>query len=130
MDCGAEYANYCADLTRTIPVSGKFSKRQKAVYNEVLHVHNEAKKIMKAGMVLNEFNQEVGKIMEASLIKLQLLGQSRCQETKQAPTAVQKIFSARHGSLFGARRTRCGQSLQALESGCCTDLRAGHLYPR
>jgi Xaa-Pro aminopeptidase len=70
MDCGAEYGNYCADLTRTIPVNGRFSKRQKAVYNAVLRVHNEAKKMMKAGMVLNDFNMAVGNIMEKELIGL------------------------------------------------------------
>lgn len=73
MDFGAEYANYAADLTRTIPVNGKFSARQKEVYNVVLRVMNEAKKMLKPGIILSEYNLAVGKIMEEELIKLNLL---------------------------------------------------------
>jgi Xaa-Pro aminopeptidase len=73
MDFGAEYANYAADLTRTIPVNGKFSARQKEVYNAVLRVMNEAKKMLKPGIILSEYNLAVGKIMEEELIKLNLL---------------------------------------------------------
>jgi Xaa-Pro aminopeptidase len=73
MDFGAEYANYAADLTRTIPVNGKFSVRQKEVYNAVLRVMIEAKKMLKPGIILSEYNLAVGKIMEEELIKLNLL---------------------------------------------------------
>ncbi len=55
MDFGAEYGNYCADLTRTIPVNGKFTKRQKEVYNAVLDVHNFAKKILKPGISIIDY---------------------------------------------------------------------------
>src|SRR5687768_16364955 len=50
MDFGAEYGGYCADLTRTVPANGKFSKRQKEVYNGCLHLHNYAKRILKPGI--------------------------------------------------------------------------------
>jgi Xaa-Pro aminopeptidase len=50
MDFGAEYGCYCADLTRTIPVNGKFTRRQKAVYNACLNIHNYAKSILKPGI--------------------------------------------------------------------------------
>lgn len=73
MDFGAEYANYASDLTRTIPVNGKYSDRQKAVYNSVLHVMQEATKMLRPGTLFKEYNKEVGKIMEAELIKLGLL---------------------------------------------------------
>ena len=73
MDFGAEYANYASDLTRTVPVNGKFSKRQKSVYNSVLHVMKEATKMLVPGTVFKEYNIEVGKIMESELIKLGLL---------------------------------------------------------
>jgi Xaa-Pro aminopeptidase len=63
MDVGAEYANYSSDLTRCYPVSGKFTKRQKDVYNAVLHVKNEATKLLSPGVLLNEYHVEVGKIM-------------------------------------------------------------------
>ena len=73
MDFGAEYANYASDLTRTVPVNGRFSKRQKAVYNSVLHVMKEATKMLAPGTIFKEYNQEVGRIMESELIKLGLL---------------------------------------------------------
>jgi len=73
MDFGAEYANYASDLTRTVPVNGKFSDRQKAVYNSVLHVMKEATKMLVPGTIFKEYNKEVGEIMEVELIKLGLL---------------------------------------------------------
>lgn len=72
MDFGAEYANYCADLTRTIPVSGRFSERQKQVYNACLRVHREACNIMKPGITLAELNEQVAKVVEGELIGLGL----------------------------------------------------------
>ncbi len=60
MDFGAEYGNYCADLTRTIPVSGKFTRRQKTVYNACLHLHRYAASILKPGITLAEYTEKVG----------------------------------------------------------------------
>src|ERR1043165_1649052 len=73
MDCAAEYGLYNADLTRTVPVSGKFTARQKSVYNAVLRVHRAAAAMMRPSTVLNELNNAVGKLMEEELIKLRLL---------------------------------------------------------
>lgn len=73
MDFGAEYANYAADLTRTIPANGKFTQRQKDVYNAVLRVMKQAKNMLKPGAILADYNKEVGKIMESELIGLGLL---------------------------------------------------------
>ena len=73
MDFGAEYANYASDLTRTIPVNGKFSDRQKSVYNSVLHVMKEATKMLTPGTIFKQYNKEIGNIMESELIKLGLL---------------------------------------------------------
>ena len=73
MDFGAEYANYASDLTRTVPVNGRFTKRQKAVYNSVLHVMKEATKMLVPGTMFKEYNKEVGEVMESELIKLGLL---------------------------------------------------------
>ncbi len=96
MDCGAEYANYCADLTRTIPVNGRFSKRQKEVYNAVLRVHNEAKKMMKAGMVLNDFNRAVEVIMEKELVDLKLLKLADVKKQDKNNPLLKKYFP--HGT--------------------------------
>lgn len=73
MDFGAEYANYAADLTRTIPADGKFTQRQKDVYNAVLRVMKQAKTMLKPGAILTDYNKEVGNIMETELIGLGLL---------------------------------------------------------
>ena len=73
MDFGAEYANYASDLTRTIPVNGRFSKRQKDVYKSVLHVMKEATKMLQPGVYLKDYEIEVGKIMQHELIKLGLI---------------------------------------------------------
>lgn len=73
LDVGAEYANYNADLTRSIPVSGKFSKRQKEVYNAVLRIQRAAMKLLKAGVVYFDYHKEVQKITESELIKLKLI---------------------------------------------------------
>ncbi|MEE2931643.1 MAG: aminopeptidase P N-terminal domain-containing protein [Bacteroidota bacterium] len=73
MDFGAEYANYAADMTRTIPVNGRFSCRQKNVYNAVLHVMKEAIKMLVPGVLLKNYSAEVAKIMQQELISLKLL---------------------------------------------------------
>ena len=73
MDFGAEYANYNADLSRSIPVNGRFNKRQKDVYQAVLIVMKEAKTMLNPGVVWDEYHKEVGKIMESQLIKLGLI---------------------------------------------------------
>ncbi len=73
IDFGAEYANYAADVTRTVPVNGKFSKRQKQVYKAVLKVQKAAIKLLKPGKTLDDFSREVGGVMEAELIRLKLL---------------------------------------------------------
>ena len=60
MDFGANYGNYCADLTRSIPVNGKFSPRQKEVYNGCLQLHNYAKSILKPGITIKDYTDKVG----------------------------------------------------------------------
>ncbi len=73
MDVAAEYANYKSDMTRTIPVDGKFTKRHLDVYNAVLNVKNEATNILRPGITINDYHKEVGKIMESELLKIRLL---------------------------------------------------------
>ncbi|WP_207424477.1 aminopeptidase P family protein [Desertivirga brevis] len=82
-DFAAEYANYNADLSRSIPVNGRFTQRQKDVYNAVLRVFKEAKKMLVPGTIWNEYHTEVGKIMESELIGLGLL--NKFEVEKQDP---------------------------------------------
>ncbi|MFA6944345.1 MAG: aminopeptidase P family protein [Pedobacter sp.] len=72
-DFGAEYANYNADMSRSVPVSQRFNKRQKEVYNAVLRIMKEAKKLLLPGTIWNEYHDEVGKVVEYELIQLGLL---------------------------------------------------------
>lgn len=73
MDFGAEYGGYCADLTRTVPVNGKFTKRQKEVYNACLHLHNYAKSLLKPGITLVDYTDKVGDEATKQFIKIGLL---------------------------------------------------------
>ena len=96
MDVGAEYANYSSDMTRTIPVSGRYSKRQKDIYNAVLRVKKAATKMLIPGTDWKEYHIEVGKLMTYELIGLGLLDKADIQnESKESP-AYKKYFM--HGT--------------------------------
>ncbi|MCU0404236.1 MAG: Xaa-Pro aminopeptidase [Chitinophagaceae bacterium] len=73
MDFGANYGGYCADLTRTIPVNGKFTKRQKEVYDACLHLHNYAKTILKPGISIVDYTNKVGDEATKQFLKIGLL---------------------------------------------------------
>jgi len=96
LDVGAEYANYASDLTRCIPVNGKFTDRQKAVYNSVLHVKTEAEKLLVPGTLMNEYHKEVGALMEAELLKLKLIDQTDIKNQSKDWPAYKKYFM--HGT--------------------------------
>ena len=76
MDFGAEYGGYCADLTRTVPVNGKFTRRQKTVYNSCLHLHNYAKSILKPGITILDYTDKVGEEATQQFLKIGLLRKS------------------------------------------------------
>jgi Xaa-Pro aminopeptidase len=76
MDFGAEYGNYCADLTRTVPVNGKFTKRQKEVYNACLHLHYFAATILKPGISIINYTEKVGDEANKIFQKIGLLSKS------------------------------------------------------
>lgn len=96
MDVGAEYANYSSDMTRTIPVSRKFTKRQKEVYNAVLRVKNAATKLLVPGTIWAEYHKEVGKIMTSELLGLGLLDKADVQNEDPEKPAYKKYFM--HGT--------------------------------
>jgi Xaa-Pro aminopeptidase len=73
MDFGALYGGYAADLTRTIPVNGKFTERQKEVYNACLHLHNYAKSLLKPGISIVEYTEKVGEEATQQFLKIGLL---------------------------------------------------------
>jgi Xaa-Pro aminopeptidase len=96
LDVGAEYANYASDMTRCIPVNGRFSERQKAVYNSVLYVKTEAEKMLVPGTLMPEYHKEVGKLMESELLKLKLIDQTDIKNEDKDWPAYKKYFM--HGT--------------------------------
>jgi len=96
LDTAAEYANYASDLTRCVPVSGKFTKRQKNVYNAVLRVMKAATKMLKDGNTFEKYNKAVGDLMTEELLKLRLLKVSDVRKQNPAWPAYKKYFM--HGT--------------------------------
>ncbi|MEO1055066.1 MAG: aminopeptidase P family protein [Bacteroidota bacterium] len=96
MDVGAEYGNYNADMTRSIPVSGRFTQRQKDVYNAVLRVKREAMKMLTPGNTIPEYHKEVGKVMESELIGLGLIDKTDVKNQDPDMPAYKKYFM--HGT--------------------------------
>ena len=96
MDFGAEYANYASDLTRTVPVSGKFTERQKEVYQAVLTVMKSATAILRPGITLHDYHKRVGEMMTEQLLKLGLLTQAEVDAENPDWPAYKKYFM--HGT--------------------------------
>jgi Xaa-Pro aminopeptidase len=96
LDIGAEYANYASDLSRSVPVSGRFTPRQKDVYNAVLRVQREAMKLLRPGTYMHEYHKEVGNIMQAELLQLGLISKSDISNQNPAWPAYKKYFM--HGT--------------------------------
>ena len=96
MDVGAEYANYSSDMTRTIPVSGRFTDRQKAVYNAVNRVKIEATKMLVPGTFWEQYHVEVGKLMTSELLGLGLIDKADVQNENPDWPAYKKYFM--HGT--------------------------------
>ena len=96
LDVGAEYANYSSDMTRTIPVSGRFNQRQKNIYNAVLNVKNEATKMLIPGTDWKQYHIEVGKLMTSELLSLALIDKNDIQNESQENPAYKKYFM--HGT--------------------------------
>lgn len=96
LDVASVYGNYASDLTRCIPVNGKFSPRQKAIYNSVLRVQKKAIEALKPGVILREFNIEVGRWIESELLELGLLTRHDIEKQNPAWPAYKKYFM--HGT--------------------------------
>lgn len=92
LDFGAEYANYAADLTRTIPVSGQFSPRQREVYDAVARILKAAKTMLVPGMHLEEYNKEVGRLVEHELLVLRLLDKTDIKNQDSTYPAYKRYF--------------------------------------
>jgi len=96
LDVAAEYANYASDLTRCLPVNGKFSARQRKVYDAVLRVQREAMKLLRVGNTLEKLNAEVGEIMQEELVRLRLLKSSDIKKQDPKNSLFKRYFM--HGT--------------------------------
>ena len=96
MDVAAEYANYSSDMTRTIPVNGRFTARQKSVYQAVLNVKNQATKLLVPGTMWDAYHVEVGKLMTSELLGLGLIDKADVQNEDPKWPAYKKYFM--HGT--------------------------------
>jgi len=96
LDVAAEYAYYNADMTRTIPVTGRYSPRQRDVYQAVLRVMRESDQLLRPGVMLKEYEKEIGKVVEAELIQLGLLERSKVDSQDPDKPLYKKYFM--HGT--------------------------------
>lgn len=117
LDVGAEYANYNADMTRTIPVSGKFTKRQKDVYNAVLRVKRAAYKLLRPGTVYFDYHKEVQKVMEGELLKLKLIDKTDIKNQTPERPIVMKYFMHGTGHHLGLDVHDTGNMFDKIKEG-------------
>lgn len=96
LDVGAEYANYSSDMTRTIPVNGRFNERQKQIYNAVLRCKNEAEKLLVAGNNWYDYHKEMGKVYTSELLGLGLIDKADVQNENPDWPAYKKYMM--HGT--------------------------------
>lgn len=117
LDVGAEYGNYNADMTRTIPVNGTFTKRQKDVYNAVLRIKRAAIKLLKPGVLYYDYHKEVQKITEAELIKLKLIDKTDVKNQNPAKPLFMKYFMHGTGHHLGLDVHDTGNMYSKMQTG-------------
>ncbi len=117
LDFGAEYANYSSDLTRCIPVNGKFSPRQKEVYNAVLRVHYQAVNMLKPGIMIGEYQLAVGALVEAELIGLGLLNQEDIAAQDPKWPAYKRYFMHGTSHFLGLDTHDLGNFFEPIKEG-------------
>lgn len=117
MDVGAEYANYASDLTRTVPVNGKFTERQKEVYSAVLTVMKKAMNILKPGITLANYHHKVGEFMTEELLKLNLISQKEVDEQNPEWPAYKKYFMHGTSHYIGLDVHDVGSWYEPIETG-------------
>ncbi|WP_258103740.1 aminopeptidase P family protein [Marinoscillum sp. MHG1-6] len=125
MDVGAEYANYNADMTRTIPVNGRFSKRQRQVYDAVLRVKTVATEMLKPGITIPEYHQAVGEVMEEELVELGLIDRTDIKNQSAESPAYKKYFMHGTSHHLGVDVHDVGSVYRPLEVGMVLTVEPG-----
>ena len=129
MDFGAEYTNYAADVTRTIPVNGKFTQRQKECYQAVLKVHDQAVQLLVPGTSIDAFNKEVNKLMEEEMIRLGLFSKKDVEKQDQQKPLYMKYFMHGTSHPIGLDVHDVGSKYDPIEAGMVLTCEPG-LYIR
>lgn len=117
MDIGAEYANYDADLTRCVPANGRFSKRQKEIYSAVLRVQKASIDLLRPGITLNDYNKEVGKLMESELLGLKLIDKTDIKNQNPDWPAYKKYFMHGTSHYIGLDTHDVGSWVEPIQAG-------------
>ncbi len=125
MDFGASYGGYNADLTRTIPVNGKFSKRQKEVYNACLHLHNYAKSILKPGISVVNYTDKVGDEATKQFLKIGLLKKEDVKNEDNENRAYRKYLYHGISHHLGVDVHDLGTRTSALQTGMFLTIEPG-----
>ncbi len=125
MDIGAEYANYASDLTRTVPVNGRFTKRQKEVYSAVLSVMKSAMKILRPGITLSDYHKQVGDFMTEQLLALQLISKEEVENQDSDWPAYKKYFMHGTSHYIGLDVHDVGNWYQPIEEGMVFTIEPG-----
>jgi Xaa-Pro aminopeptidase len=125
MDFGAEYGGYCADLTRTIPVNGKFTKRQKTVYNACLNIHNYSKSILKPGISVVDYTEKVGEEATLQFLKIGLLHKSDLKNEDPENRAYRKYLYHGISHHLGVDVHDLGTRTEPLKAGMLLTIEPG-----
>jgi len=125
MDFGARYGGYNSDLTRTIPVNGRFTKRQRAVYDAVRSVHRAAFKMLKPGILLKDYQANVGQHMEEELIKLKLLKAADVKKQDKDRPLYRKYFMHGTSHHLGLDVHDVGSTTRKVEAGMVFTIEPG-----
>ncbi len=129
LDTGTDYGNYISDMTRTFPVNGRFSKRQKEVYNAVLRVMREAKKLLKPGVMLMEYHNQVCKVMEQELITLGLITADDIKKQDPAWPAFKKYYMHGTSHFIGLDVHDVGMRYEPMQAGMMFSCEPGIYIP-
>lgn len=129
LDTGTDYGNYISDMTRTFPVNGRFNKRQKEVYNAVLRVMREAKKLLKPGVMLMEYHNQVCKVMEQELIALGLLTAEDIKKQDPAWPAFKKYYMHGTSHFIGLDVHDVGMRYEPMQAGMMFSCEPGIYIP-
>ena len=129
MDVAAEYANYASDMTRAVPVNGKFTKRQKEVYNAVLRVHRASSKLLLPGQTFEKYNKMVGDMMTEELLQLGLLKKDEVKNQNPNWPAFKKYFMHGNSHFLGLDVHDVGFFQEPMQAGMVFTVEPGIYIP-